>query len=106
MISGIILSALALMLFVMAVLLRRQRLRWFEVGDILDTIVVDTKTTPLAPFSLAVRCSDPTDEGRRVMTVYLPRWAGRVRVGEAIQVICVPNRPERVLAAAAYLRST
>ena len=104
MISGIILCALAMLLFMMASLLRRQRLRWFEVGEMLDAIVVDTKTTPLAPLSLAVRCSNPMEEGQRVMTVYLPSWAGRVRAGEMIQLICVKNRPERALAAAAYFR--
>ena len=102
--SGIVLTCLALLFIGIASLLRRQRLRWFEVGTVVDAVVVAVRTTPLAPLSQAVRCSDASGSVHRVTTVYLPRSAGLVRVGETMQLICVPNRPERALPAAAYLQ--
>ena len=102
--SGILMLFFALLLIGVAALLRRQRLRWFEVGTVVDAIVVAIRTTPLAPLSQAVRCSDPNSGAPGATTVYLPRSAGIVRVGETIPLICVPNRPERALAAGPYFQ--
>ena len=115
--ASIVLLVVTAVLLLMAYRLRSQRLRWYEVGEAIDAVVVDTTTPPLAPLSQVVRCTEVIEDSsattpatitativapHRAMFVYLPRSAGKVRKGDLVSVIRVPNRPDRAIAAAAY----
>lgn len=87
-----------------AALLSRQRVAgiWAN-GEAQQAIVVDTKQTPLAPLSQAVRCTLTGGRDKRLITVFVPQSAGKVAKGETLWIVTHPKNPQRALAASAFL---
>jgi hypothetical protein len=100
---AIALPVMALLILV-AVLKRRGVLNVWRNGPASAALVVDTRQTPIAPRSQAVRCTSADSGDKRVFTVYLPAGTAKAVAGDTVWVIRPPQRSEPAYAVAWFDR--
>jgi hypothetical protein len=100
MLGPLLLLPAALLAVVVAVVARGRVAKLWRTGEARQAVVVETKQTPLAPLSQAVRCAIVGGD-KRLITVYVPQRGGRVKKGDVIWVVA---QGARAVAAGAFLR--
>ncbi|HEY2760231.1 MAG TPA: hypothetical protein VGI75_05795, partial [Pirellulales bacterium] len=87
---------------VVSLLLHKRALAIWASGDAQPAIVVDTKTSALAPLSQLVRCTLRSESDPGLWSVTVPHRYGKFRKGEAIWIITAPGGARRALAAKVF----
>jgi len=92
-------AAIGVLTLLVAMILWKRVLNLWKDGIALETLVLDSHISALAPLSRAVRCTPADDSDSRVLTVFVPPAQGKVKSGETLWVLCVAPKARRGLAA-------
>jgi hypothetical protein len=70
-----------------------RRVLWvWREGEAVESLVIESRHTALAPLAQAVRCTPQAEKDTRIFTVYSRARGDRLERGEAIWVLARPKR--------------
>ncbi len=101
MIIPLLLLPFVLLLLIVAWYRRRQVLQIWRDGQWVQGVVVELRQSAMAPLSRVVRYNIP-DVDKRIFSVLVPTRVGIPAVGEAIDLVLMPDAPQRAVVAKLY----
>ena len=100
--GGIALGAVAAVAALVAFVQRRRVLGVWERGEAARAVVVEARSTAMAPRSRHLRCAREDGQDKRLISVVVPLSRGALRPGDPLWIVMPPHRPDRAIAAALY----
>jgi hypothetical protein len=97
-----LLAPLAALLLLVTVWKRYGVLRVWRDQPLAGGVVVDVRHTAVAPLSRLVRFNFSESDDRRVHAALMPTRAGIPEKGQAIWLVCPPDKPSRAIVAELY----
>ncbi len=99
---ALILLPIAGILLIAAIVARFQALRAWRDGKAMAAVVVESRRSPIAPMSRAVRYTLRDSRDSRVRNMLIPDQLGVLKPGDVFWVVVPPSRPDRAVLAALY----
>lgn len=96
--GGMMLLPAAVIFALVALLKRASMLRLWRNGRLVETVVIDSRHTALAPRSRFVRCAAIDPQDKLVRGVHVPRRAADVVPGDAVWLVADPRGGSRAVA--------
>lgn len=92
-------AAIGVLTLLVAMMLWNSVMGLWKSGLALETLVLDSHISALAPLSRAVRCTPADDSDSRVLSVFVPPAQGKVKSGDTLWVLCAADNARSGLAA-------